>query len=153
VDFGDDIVPVRDVNDFAFANHVQVFTQIVLEDFDAYSLHDYMVAIVATLVKKARPMGTSRFAEVNKEAESINRDLARLMSAGREAGSSEVRAVVARHHAWIRNFWTPDAASYRGLGRLYVDHPEFRAFYDKAAPGLAEYLCASIERYCVDFPS
>ena len=26
---------------------------------------------------------------------------------------------------------------YRGLGQMYVEHPEFRAFYDKCCPGLA----------------
>ena len=106
---------------------------------------------VAESEKKAKAMGKARWAETNLEAEAINRDLAAQMSAGRDPGAPEVRAIVARHHAWIRNFWTPDAASYRGLGRLYIENPEFRAYYDKTAPGLAEFLCRAIESYCRDF--
>jgi DNA-binding transcriptional MerR regulator len=108
---------------------------------------------VAESERRAKAMGKARWAEAGREAEALNRDLAALLAAGRDPGSAEARAAVARHHAWIRNFWTPDAESYRGLGRLYVEHPEFRAYYDKAAPGLAEYLCRAIERYCEAFPS
>lgn len=108
---------------------------------------------VADSERKAKAMGKARWAEAGRETEAIGRDLAALMAAGSDAASPEVRAVVARHHAWIGNFWTPDAASYRGLGRLYVDHPEFRAYYDKTAPGLAEYLCRAIDRYCEAFPA
>jgi DNA-binding transcriptional MerR regulator len=107
---------------------------------------------VAESEGKAKAMGKARWAEAKLEAEAINRDLAALMRSGHDAGSPEVRAVTSRHHAWIRNFWTPDAESYRGLGRLYVEHPEFRGYYDRTAPGLAEYLCRAIGRYCESFP-
>ena len=43
-------------------------------------------------------------------------------------------------------FWTPDA-SYRGLGQLYVDSPEFRMRYDALDPRLAEYLCDALAAY------
>jgi DNA-binding transcriptional MerR regulator len=108
---------------------------------------------VADSERRAKAMGKERWAQVQGEAAAINRDLAALMAAGAEPGSAGTRAAVARHLAWIRNFWTPDADSYRGLGRHYVEHPEFRAFYDKAAPGLAEYLRRAIDRFCEDFPS
>jgi hypothetical protein len=102
--------------------------------------------------RKAKAMGKERWAESNREAEAISRDLAALMGAGKDPGSAETRAVVARHLAWVRNFWNPDAESYRGLGRLYLENPEFQAYYDKTAPGLAEYLCLAIGKYCEDFP-
>lgn len=102
--------------------------------------------------RRARSMGKEAWDRVQAESAAINRDLAALMGAGADPGSAEARAVVARHHAWIRNFWTPDAESYRGLGRHYIEHPEFRAYYEKAAPGMAEYLCRAIGKYCEDFP-
>lgn len=107
---------------------------------------------VAESERKAKAMGKERWAETNREAEAISRDLAALMGAGSDPGSAETRAVVARHLAWVRNFWNPDADSYRGLGRLYLENPEFRAYYDKTAPGLAEYLCRAIDGFCGDFP-
>lgn len=108
---------------------------------------------VAESERRAKSMGKEGWARVRNEAAAINRDVAALMSAGADPGSAEARVAVARHLAWIRNFWTPDADSYRGLGRHYVDHPGFRAYYEKAAPGLAEYLCRAIDRFCDDFPA
>jgi MerR family transcriptional regulator, thiopeptide resistance regulator len=108
---------------------------------------------VADSERRAQAMGRERWAQVQGEAEAINRDLAALLAAGSDPGAAEARAVVARHLAWIGNFWSPDAESYRGLGRLYVEHPEFRAYYEKAAPGLADFLSRAIERFCDDFPA
>ena len=39
------------------------------------------------------------------------------------------------------------AESYKGLGRGYAENPEFRAFYDKDKPGLADFFCAAMEYY------
>jgi len=55
--------------------------------------------------------------------------------------------VVARHHAWIETFYPCSAEIYRGLAQMYVEHPEFRAFYEKVEPGLAEYLSAAMLIY------
>jgi hypothetical protein len=65
----------------------------------------------------------------------------------RDPSDAEVQAVVARHHAWIENFYPCSAEIYRGLAQLYVDHPEFRAFYENVQPGLAEFLSAAMEIY------
>lgn len=100
--------------------------------------------------RKVRGMSREKWAAVQGEAEGVNRDLAALM--GRDPGDAAVQAVVARHHAWIRHFWTPDAESYRGLGAHYAGHPEFRAHYDRHAEGLADFLRLAIDRYCEDFP-
>jgi len=50
-------------------------------------------------------MGMARWAESNREAEAINRELAALMESGSDPGSMETRTVVARHLDWIRNFF------------------------------------------------
>lgn len=112
----------------------------------------YGEARVEESERRAKALGKEGWARVNRDAEAVNRDLAALMAEGRDPGAPEIRAVVARHLAWIRNFWEPDAESYRGLGRLYVDHPEFKAYYEKVAPGLADYLCRAIDRLCDRFP-
>jgi len=107
---------------------------------------------VAESERRAKAMGKSRWAETNREAEAINRDLATLMESGNDPGSAETRALVSRHLAWVRNFWSPDAESYRGLGRLYLEHPEFKSHYEKVAPGLADFMCRAIDRFCDRFP-
>lgn len=47
---------------------------------------------------------------------------------------------LAAHHAQVSRFWTPDRASYTGLGELYAGDPEFRARYDARDPAFAEFL-------------
>ncbi len=56
------------------------------------------------------------------------------------ADSAQVQDIVARHHAWLSEIWTPDANAYRSLTQMYVDDERFRAHYDEVAPGAAELL-------------
>ena len=65
----------------------------------------------------------------------------------RDPGDAEVQALVAQHHAWIENFYPCSAEIYRGLAQLYVEHAEFRAFYEKVRPGLADFLSAAMKVY------
>jgi DNA-binding transcriptional MerR regulator len=106
--------------------------------------------IVDESEKKVRNMSKAAFAAVMREGESVNLDLARLIS--KDPSDKAVQSVIARHHAWILHFWTPTEETYRGLGMTYKEHPEFRAFYEKYAPGLADFLQSAIERYCENFP-
>jgi hypothetical protein len=40
----------------------------------------------------------------------------------------------------LRHFYEPTPEVFAGLGRLYVDHPEFRERYEGIRPGLAAFL-------------
>lgn len=74
------------------------------------------------------------------EATAIGEALAACLADGVPVADPRVQALVARHHAQIALFWTPNRASYTGLGQIYVDDPRFAATYDAFAPGLATYL-------------
>ncbi len=108
---------------------------------------------VAESERRVKGMSREKWEAINRDVDEACREMEALMAAGRDAGDPQVEILVARHHAWILNFWTPDAESYRGLGDLYREHPEFRAYYEKYAPGFADYLSRAIERYCVHFPA
>lgn len=82
---------------------------------------------------------------VKEEGGVVILEMAELMDLPPE--SPEVQKLIKRHHAWIENFWTPNAESYKGLGRGYTENPEFRAFYDKYKIGLADFFCAAMEYY------
>ncbi len=82
---------------------------------------------------------------VKNEGDAVHRDLAALMAS--PVDDPAVQAVIARHHAWVCHFWTPDAAAYTGLGQLYVDDERFTANIDATAPGLAAYLRDAIAVY------
>ena len=69
----------------------------------------------------------------------MGESLAACLAEGLAADTPRVQALVARHHAQIAVFWTPNRESYTGLGQMYVDDARFTATYDAVAPGLARY--------------
>ena len=95
--------------------------------------------------ERIKKMSKKQWQDVKEEGGAIILEMADLMDLPPE--SSEVQKLIRRHHAWIKNYWKPNAESYKGLGRGYVENPEFRAFYDKYKIGLADFFCAAMEYY------
>ncbi|WP_449513322.1 MerR family transcriptional regulator [Cellulomonas sp.] len=85
-------------------------------------------------------LGISGQAAHHAETTAIGESLAACLAEGLAVDAPRVQALVARHHAQISLFWTPNRESYTGLGQMYVDDPRFTATYDAFAPGLAPYL-------------
>lgn len=81
----------------------------------------------------------------HKEGDDINKALVAAMKAKLDPASTEVQELIRRHHAWVKNFWTPTRESYIGLGQMYLDHKDFRAFYNAYDPGLVEYLVEAMK--------
>lgn len=81
------------------------------------------------------------------EGRAVSERLAEHLAAGTPVADPAVRDLVARHHAWVARFWTPDAEAYRALGATYVDDARFAATYDGVAPGLAAYLRDAIDAH------
>lgn len=108
----------------------------------------YDPEIVAQANRNARNLSKTEWAAVKAEGEAIAKELAALMD--RDPADPEVQALAARQHAWIEHFYPVSAEMFRGLAELYVTHPEFRANYDKVAPGLADYLSRAMMIYAED---
>jgi DNA-binding transcriptional MerR regulator len=72
----------------------------------------------------------------------IERDLAAAVRAGVAPDDGLVEPVLRRHHAWIEVAWNdpPTAESYRGLGDLYAEHPDFVARFEALQSGMAVWL-------------
>ena len=90
-------------------------------------------------------MSRAEWKGVGAEGEAVTTALAAL--ADREPGDAEAQQAISRHHAWIELFYPCPAERYRGLGQLYVEHPEFRAFYEKRRPGMADFMSAAMNHY------
>lgn len=97
--------------------------------------------------EKARGFSKEKIAGIKREMEEIRADFTRLFREGADPGSEAAQAVTARHHAWVSNSWTPDAEQFRGLGRFYVENPEFRATYDDEQPGCPEFIAEAMSIY------
>ncbi len=72
---------------------------------------------------------------------------AELYKAGKRPEGPEALAVCARWAGHLRAFYDPTPEMIEGPGAMYADHPEFRATYDKIAPGLADWLKPAMAAY------
>ncbi|HEX6341641.1 MerR family transcriptional regulator [Umezawaea sp.] len=72
---------------------------------------------------------------------------AALFDAGVAVDAPEALELTDRHYRWICLSWTPNRESYTGLGRLYVDAPDFKSQFDAHAEGFAEYVRDAIAAY------
>jgi DNA-binding transcriptional MerR regulator len=80
------------------------------------------------------------YLDAQRRGEELDDKVLAVMRSGAAPHSPAALEVMAEHYQGVAQFWTPDRESYPGLGRMYVDNPEFKARYDAKAPGLAEYL-------------
>ncbi len=94
---------------------------------------------------RIRGWGNEKWEAVKADMGAVTAAIADLME--RDPGDPAVQAQVARHHAVIENFYPAPAEVYGGLAQTYSDHPEFRAFYEKIRPGLADFMRAAMEYY------
>ncbi|HEV2532223.1 MerR family transcriptional regulator [Phenylobacterium sp.] len=80
------------------------------------------------------------------EQDAIEAALVAALEGGAPADSAAVQSLMRRQHAWVGAWWgaLPDKPRFVGLGRVYVEDPEFRARYDSVAPGLSEYLAEAM---------
>ncbi len=101
--------------------------------------------VVEQSEQRARKMSKAEWNALKDEGDAVTRGLAALMD--RDPGDPEVQAAVAKHYAWLEHFWHADADAYRGLGQLYVENDEFRAFYERYRPGLADFMQAAMNYY------
>lgn len=95
-------------------------------------------------VKAMTPEEQADFlAEMNR----LHEGFAALMDRGVPADAKEAQELTARHYAWVSRSWTPDASAYAGLGRMYVEHEDFRSMYENIRPGMAAYLAEAMAAY------
>jgi MerR family transcriptional regulator, thiopeptide resistance regulator len=122
------------------------FTQEQIQRYSAEVNQKYDPKMVEESNRRVRKMSKEKWQAVRGEGEAVTRLMASYM--GRPVGDAKVQAAVKRHHAWIENFYPCSAEIYRGLGQLYTENDEFRATYEKYAPGLADYMKEAMEYFC-----
>ncbi len=87
------------------------------------------------------------YLNAQRRGEELDDKVLAVMRSGAAPDSPAALEVMAEHYQEVAQFWTPDRESYPGLGRMYVDNPEFKARYDAKVPGLAEYLREATAAY------
>ena len=121
------------------------FTPEQIERYEREVNERYDPVLVEESKRRIRKMSKAQWQAVKQAGDEITQSIAAL--ADKAPGDPEVQKFIARHHAWIENFYPASAEVYRGLGQLYAEHPEFRARYDQYRPGLADFMQAAMAYY------
>lgn len=118
------------------------------EKFDCYdqeARQAYGSEIVSQADHQIRNLTKSQWGDVKGKSGVIAHHLATLMDY--QPSDPIVQTWIARQHAWIENFYPASAEVFRGLGDLYANNEEFRAFYDQYKPGLADFMQQAMCHY------
>jgi DNA-binding transcriptional MerR regulator len=94
--------------------------------------------------KKAAHWKKQNWEQYKDEGEQINQELAAAMKNHLKPDSEEVQLLIQRQYNWVNQFWTPTKETYSSLAQMYLDHPDFRAFYNKYHSNLVEYIAEAI---------
>ncbi len=121
------------------------FSQEQIERYEREVREKYDPEMVRESNRRVRNMSKAQWQALKQEGDEVTRGLAELM--GCEADDAQVQALIARHQATIEQFYPVTAEIYRGLAQLYVENPEFIAFYDQYRAGLAHFMQTAMAYY------
>ncbi len=121
------------------------FNQETIDRYKKEVKEKYDPKMVQLADRNARKLNKSEWAAVKQEGIAIAAELSKLID--RDPQDNEVQALAARQHAWIENFYPASAEMFRSLGLLYTTNQEFRDFYDRVTPGLADFLKEAMDHY------
>lgn len=102
--------------------------------------------VVAASEQRVRKMSKAEWDAMKKEGEAVAQQLAAAVPHG--VSSVQAQKAIAAHFRHLHHFYEVSEQRYRGLGKLYVEDERFRAYYEKYAAGLADFVCEAISIFC-----
>ena len=98
------------------------------------------------LKRRTRKYGKDQWKEAMAQGESITAELAERLRAGDAPDDVAAMDLAEQHRLHIgRWFYECSHEMHAGLGNMYVADPRFTEYYEKYAPGLAEFVNAAIK--------
>ncbi|HTM67987.1 MAG TPA: MerR family transcriptional regulator [Candidatus Binatia bacterium] len=96
--------------------------------------------------ERYKKMTKADLARVKDEGDKLMKEIAARRT--EDPASTAVQALIARHYAALRTWYEPNLKMYRGLADMYVADPRFAAYYEKYAPGLAQFMRDAMHAFC-----
>lgn len=84
---------------------------------------------------------------VKNEGDVIHKELSHAIEQGLAASSKEVQAIIHRHYLMVSRFYDTSKAVYIGLTELYVEHSDFKKFFDAYHPKMLEFISEAMLFY------
>lgn len=86
------------------------------------------------------------YKRIASDSEALTQALAHAMPSG--PSSTQTQELIAQHYQSLRTFYDPSPELYRGLGRMYVEDPRFRAYYERFDARMPEFMREAMEVFC-----
>lgn len=127
----------------------QLFTGFSAEEEKRYAQEareTYGAEVVDASYKLWNSYSAEKKSAILAEGGAIYTELAASMDKG--AADPGVQNLIGRWHQHLRYFYEPTVEVLRGLGQLYVDHPDFYRNISQFHEGLPEFMLEAINIYC-----
>ncbi|MGY2066927.1 MerR family transcriptional regulator [Blastococcus sp. SYSU DS0619] len=96
--------------------------------------------------QRTRAMTKDDWLRVKAESDDVERRFAEALAAGVDPSSAQAMDLAEEHRQQIsRNFYDCSPEMHAGLGRMYVEDERFTGYYERIAPGLAQYVSAAVQ--------
>lgn len=93
-------------------------------------------------------LSPEKYAEFKKLTTELNETLKAAVEQGDPSSETAQRACEL-HKKWLCFFWDSySKEAHMGVTQMYVDDPRFKEYYEKIAPGCAEFLRDAVSIYC-----
>lgn len=89
-------------------------------------------------------LSPAQMLDFKAEINAIHANIVALIEAGGTPSSKATQDLISRHYRWVCRSWRPDVDAYASLGRLYVEHGDFRSMYDALHPGMAVFMAQAM---------
>ena len=93
-------------------------------------------------------MSREQYAELERLTNELNETLKLAVESG-DPGGELAQKACELHKKWLCFYWDEySKEAHIGITQMYVDDPRFAAYYEKIAPGCAEFLRDAVAIYC-----
>lgn len=97
--------------------------------------------------KRTAKWDHAEWEKVKTEGDALYKALAQAIEQDLAPESEEVQELIHQHYLLQGRFYDLTKEVYLGLAQLYVDHPDFKKYFDAYHPKMVDFVCAGIKIY------
>ncbi len=97
--------------------------------------------------KRTAKWGKDQWDTVKNQGDAIHKALAVAIVNGLSPESDEVQKIIHQHYQFTAQFYDVTQEVYVGLTHLYVDHPDFKKFFDVYHPQMIDFIGKAMRYY------
>lgn len=97
--------------------------------------------------KRTAKWDKNEWDKVKNQGDAIHKELALAIGKGLAPNSDEVQDIIKKHYKMVQQFYKVTRDVYIGLTDLYIQHPDFKQFFDAYHPKMLEFICDAMKYF------